>query len=288
VGGRRPTAQGRGAQRSSDRRSPLRVEQLALAGRRPALRTVRLLIEYDGTDYSGWQAQANGPSIQETIEAAIFKITAEKLRIAGSGRTDAGVHALGQVATFTTESDIPPERFAPALNGHLPEDISILCSEQVPETFHARKSALGKTYRYRIFNRRGRPALLRDKVYHFVPKLDLEAMRCAAAHMAGRHDFRAFTPTSSERPAGYEREVYSLDLRRDDQEVVIEVSGSGFLYNMVRIIAGTLIEVGRGRLASEELPGIIASRDRRRAGPTAAACGLYLVCVDYGESQPST
>jgi tRNA pseudouridine38-40 synthase len=251
------------------------------------VRTVRLLIEYDGTDYSGWQAQTNGPSIQEEIERAIQRVTGEKVRIAGSGRTDAGVHALGQVATFGTDSNIAGERFAAALNSHLPADISVLDSAWVSNSFHARKAARGKTYRYRVFNRRVRPAILRNKVYHFVPALDLEAMRAAAAHLVGRHDFRAFTPPSSERVAGYEREIYSLELERAGDELVIEVTGSGFLHNMVRIVVGTLLEVGRGKLKPDALPEIVASRDRTRAGPTAPACGLYLLEVDYGENRPS-
>jgi tRNA pseudouridine38-40 synthase len=251
------------------------------------LRTVRLLIEYDGSDYSGWQAQANGPSIQEELEDAIHKVTGERVRVAGSGRTDAGVHALGQVATFRTESDIAGERFAPALNSHLPPAISVLRSDWVPNTFHARKAARGKTYRYRILNRTVRPALLRGMVYHFVPPLDVEAMRRAAAHFVGKHDFRALTPPSSERPAGYVREIRSLEVLHWGEEVLIEVNGGGFLHNMVRIIAGTLIEVGRGKLPAEAVPDILESRDRTRAGPTAPACGLYMVSVDYGENQPS-
>lgn len=251
------------------------------------MHTVRLLIEYEGTDYSGWQAQTNGPSIQVEIEKAIAKVTGEKLRISGSGRTDAGVHALGQVATFRTESDIAGERFAAALNSYLPPDISVLSSGWVPGDFHARKSARAKTYRYRILNRTMRPALLREKVYHFAPRLDLEAMREAARHLVGRHDFRAFTPPSSERAAGCEREIFGLAVARRGDEVAIEVTGSGFLHNMVRIIAGTLIAVGRGQVSPDAIPGIIASCDRKRAGPTAPACGLYLVSVDYGEDGPS-
>jgi len=251
------------------------------------VRTVRLLIEYDGTPYSGWQAQANGSTIQEEIERSINKVTGESVRIAGSGRTDAGVHALGQVASFRTESDIAGERFAPALNSHLPPQIAILHSAWVPNSFHARKSAKGKTYRYRILNRRMRPALLRDKVYHFAPDLDIAAMRTAAAHIVGEHDFYAFTPPASERPMGYLREVYSLEIAQQGDEIVIDVSGSGFLHNMVRIIAGTLVEVGRGRMSADAIPAIIESRDRTQAGPTAPACGLYLVEVDYGEKKPS-
>jgi tRNA pseudouridine38-40 synthase len=248
-----------------------------------AVRTVKLVIEYDGARYAGWQAQKNGPGIQEAVEQAIFRVTGERLRIAGSGRTDAGVHAQGQVATFKTESSIPAERFAAALNAHLPEDLAVLASEEVPASFHARKGARAKTYRYRILNRPARPALERGRVYHLVPKLDVEAMRRAARGLVGRHDFRAFTPVASVKPGGYEREIFALEVHKQGDEVVIEVTGSGFLHNMVRCIAGTLIEVGRGKLAPAAVKDILASRDRRRSGPTAPACGLYLVRVEYGE-----
>ena len=251
------------------------------------MRTVRLLIEYDGTGYAGWQAQANGPSIQEEVEKAIRRVTGERLRVAGSGRTDAGVHALGQVASFRTGSAIPGERFAAALNAHLPPDIVVLRSADAPEDFHARKGVRGKTYLYRILNRRIRPALLRGKVYHFAPRLDLRAMRAAAACLVGRHDFRAFTPTAAVKPGGYEREIFALDVDRHGDELHIEVTGSGFLYNMVRCIAGTLVEVGRGKRPPDDLRAILESRDRRRCGPTAPPGGLYLVRVDYGEDAPS-
>lgn len=250
-----------------------------------AVRTIRLVIEYDGTRYAGWQAQKNDPGIQEEIERAIFRVTGEKLRVAGSGRTDAGVHALGQVASFKTESRIPAEKFAAALNAHLPEDIVVLASEEVPESFHARKSVVSKTYRYRILNRPARPALARGKVYHLVPKLDVEAMRRAARLLVGRHDFRAFTTAAcaAAKKGGCEREIFSLEVQRRGDEVDIEVAGSGFLHNMVRRIAGTLIEVGRGKLIPEEAAAILEARGARRSGPTAPACGLYLVKVEYGE-----
>ena len=251
------------------------------------MRTVRLLIEYDGADYSGWQAQINGPSVQEEIETAVFKTTGEKVRLNASGRTDAGVHALGQVATFRTESDLSPERIAAALNAHLPQAVAVLAADWAPAVFHPRKSARAKTYMYRILNRKTRPALDAGRVYHFARPLDIEAMRRAAGHLVGRHDFRSFTRPSSERPAGYEREIFNLEVIEHGGEVIIEVTGSGFLHNMVRIIAGTLIAVGRGATSADELPEIITARDREKAGPTAPACGLYLVRVDYGEDGPS-
>jgi tRNA pseudouridine38-40 synthase len=244
-------------------------------------RTIKLVIEYDGSNYAGWQAQKNGSGVQEAVEAAIFGVTGERLRIAGSGRTDSGVHALGQVATFKTASAIPATKFAAALNAHLPEDVAALSAEEVPADFHARKSVKSKTYRYRILNRPARPALERGRVYHLVPKLDIEAMRRSAKLLVGRHDFRAFTPVAAVKLGGYEREVFALEVTRRGDEVDIEVAGSGFLYNMVRCIAGTLIDVGRGRRPPEDVRAVIESRDRRRCGPTAPACGLYLVNVEY-------
>jgi len=247
-----------------------------------AARTIKLVIEYDGQNYAGWQAQRNGTGVQEAVEEAIFKVTAERLRIAGSGRTDAGVHALGQVASFRTESRIPAAKFAAALNAHLPEDVAVISAEEVPADFHARKSVRSKTYRYRILNRPARPALERGKVYHLVPKLDVAAMKRGAKLLVGRHDFRAFTPTAAVKPGGYEREIFALEVERRGDLVDIEVTGSGFLYNMVRCIAGTLIDVGRGRRPPEDVAAVLESRDRRRCGPTAPACGLCLVRVEYG------
>ncbi len=246
-------------------------------------RTIKLVIEYDGANYAGWQAQKNGTGVQEAVEAAIFKVTGERLRIAGSGRTDAGVHALGQVATFKTASSVPTKKIAAALNAHLPEDVAVLSAEEAPAGFHARKSVRSKTYRYRILNRPARPALERGRVYHLVPRLDVEAMRKAARLLVGRHDFRAFTPIAAVKPGGYEREVFSLEVERSGDLVDITVAGSGFLYNMVRCIAGTLIEVGRGRRPPEDVKAVLASRDRRRCGPTAPACGLCMLKVEYGE-----
>ena len=250
--------------------------------------TVRLHIEYDGGAYSGWQAQSNGIGIQSEIENALFKVTGEKIHVAGSGRTDAGVHAIEQVASFTTASNIPADRFAAALNSHLPADITVLSSEQVPDSFHARKGVKRKTYLYRIFNRRVRPALLRGQVYHFVPDLSEERMAAAARHLIGTHDFSAFTPPASARPNGHVREIFDIQVRRIEDEIRITVAGSGFLHNMVRIIVGTLIEAGRGKIDPGALPGIISSRDRRKAGPTVPPCGLYMAAVDYGEDQSST
>ena len=249
------------------------------------MRTIKLVIEYDGARYAGWQAQQNGPGIQEEIERAVFKVTGEKLRVAGSGRTDAGVHARGQVATFQTASAIPAGKFAAALTAHLPEDLAVLASEAAPEGFHARKSVVSKTYCYRILNRPARPALERGQVYHLVPKLDVERMQRAARLLVGRHDFRAFTTAAcaAARKRGCEREIFSLEVRRRGDEVDIEVAGSGFLHNMVRRMAGTLIEVGRGKLAPEEAAALLLARGARRSGPTAPACGLYLVKAEYRE-----
>ncbi len=250
-------------------------------------RTVKLIIEYDGTDFSGWQAQENGPSIQVAIEKAIFLITGERLRIVGSGRTDAGVHALGQVATFRTSSTVPGQRFAAALNAKLPKSITITSSCDVSGEFHPGKNATSKKYRFRILNRLMRPALLNNRVFHFPPELDIAAMREAAGHLIGKHDFKSFTVASSIKEAGYVREIYSLEVLTTGQEVIIEISGSGFLHNMVRIIAGTLLDVGRGRLKPVDMPEIIRACNRKASGPTLPGNGLYLVEVKYAEDTPS-
>lgn len=242
---------------------------------------IRLDIEYDGTGYCGWQRQDNAVSVQEKIEDAVLAVTGEKAVVQGSGRTDAGVHALGQVAHLDTDTRIPPERLAYALNFHLPPDIRVLRSGQVPDDFHARFAARNKTYRYVYRNHPQRSALLRNLCAHERGTLDLDAMRRAAAHMTGRHDFRSFC-AAGEPEKNTVREVQDIRIGRSGPWVTIEVTGTGFLHNMVRIMAGTLAMVGRGEMDPEQVPAILAARDRRLAGPTAPASGLFLVKVRYG------
>ncbi len=248
------------------------------------MRNIKLVIEYDGTSYHGWQSQNNALAVQDVIEKAIMTLTGEKCKLIGSGRTDAGVHAIGQVANFITNSKIPPEKFSYALNNILPDDIVIKSSEQVPGSFHARYSAIGKKYRYVIYNSRQRSALLRNRAY-FVPyDLDIPSMEKAMKYFVGTHDFAAFKAADSTEKSSI-RTITDTWLKKEGEIVTFEIAGDGFLYNMVRIIAGTLVEVGMGKIAADDIPHIIESRDRRKAGRTAPPHGLYLVEVYYPEQK---
>ena len=242
---------------------------------------IRLTIEYDGTNYCGWQAQENGRSIQETVEKAIFDTTGERVRVTGSGRTDSGVHALAQTAHFDTNTTIPADKLAFALNAHLPEDIRIRKSEETSQDFHARKTAKIKHYRYLIYNDTHECAMMRNYCAFVRQKLDIQAMNAAAKHIVGEHDFAAFCAAGSTPVATTVREVYECSVTAYGKYIAIDVKGGGFLYNMVRIIAGTLIDVGRGRIQPEQMKAIIESRDRRNASATAPAKGLTMVAVSY-------
>jgi tRNA pseudouridine38-40 synthase len=243
-------------------------------------RTIRLLIEYDGTDYRGWQVQPDGPTVQEKIEAALRRLTGESVRVAGAGRTDAGVHAAGQVASFRTPSRLPAATIARALNALLPPDIAVLSAEEAAASFHARFSAVRKRYRYSILNRPVRPALGRRTVLHVPRSLDERAMREAARCLVGTHDFSSFRCNSGKEDAPV-RTVQALAIERRGDLVTIEIEAASFLYKMVRSIAGTLIAVGRGKAPPSEVAAILAARDRSRAFPTAPACGLCLLSVEY-------
>jgi len=258
-------------------------------------RNIKLTIEYDGTAYHGWQSQKNTVAVQDVISSAICRLTDEKCSLTGSSRTDRGVHAFGQVASFKTESQIPAERIAFALNSMLPEDIVIKKSEEVDMDFHARFCAKGKTYKYLIYNFIFPSALLRYRAYHVSYPLDVEAMKQASQYFLGTHDFFAFSATGSSAKTTV-RTINSVSIRGSQgdgshdfpMEVArtvpltsLEISGDGFLYNMVRIIAGTLIEVGSGKIKPTDIAGIIDGRDRKKAGKTAPAHGLYLVEVNY-------
>lgn len=242
---------------------------------------IRLEIEYDGTEYVGWQRQKNGRSIQEMLEAAVSKVTGEEAAVIGSGRTDAGVHATGQVAHFDTQSDLEPGRFAAALNFYLPDDIRVMTSEEAPPDFHARFSALGKTYVYTFRNHPQRSAIHRGLSAHLPGEADLEAMRKGAAYLIGEHDFASFCT----HPEGKDtvRTIEQIGLARRGPYIQMEITGSGFLHNMVRIIAGTLAEVAMGKLIPEEVGRILEARDRNEAGPTAPARGLLLKKVYYAQ-----
>ncbi len=241
----------------------------------------KLIIEYDGTAYHGWQRQKSDRSIQAEIEKALSVMTRQVVILAASGRTDAGVHALGQVAHFACETAIQPEDFRRGLNSLLPDDIVINTCESVPDTFHARYDAKRKTYRYRILNRAVPTAVDRRFVWHIRKALQVDAMQVAANHVVGQHDFKAFEGTGSPRTSTV-RTILRTDLKKETGGYLIfEVAGDGFLRYMVRNIVGTLVEVGRGKITPEEFRAILESKDREQAGATAPPQGLFLLAVDY-------
>jgi tRNA pseudouridine38-40 synthase len=298
------------------------------------MRTLKLTIAYEGTAYAGWQCQPDRMTVQETLETALKKITGESIRTLASGRTDAGVHALGQVVGFRTQSHLAPEIFVKALNANLPEDIAVLAAEEVSNDFHAIRDVVRKRYRYVIDDGPARDIFRRRYVWHYpYGRLDAAAMQHAARALLGKHDFRSFESSGAERATSV-RTVFDLNVARQDdcwniwkkgneegergrggegecsriqnlengcqqnlpvspspslpvflpifnQSLIIEIEADGFLYNMVRSIVGTLVQVGRGA-KSEQWPGeVLAAQDRRRAGATAPPQGLFLVKVDY-------
>ena len=244
------------------------------------MRNIKLTIEYDGKDFNGWQKQPNKLNIQGTIEKAIESIVGHEVNLTASGRTDAGVHSLGQVANFKTDSNIPIEKFAIAINSRLKKSIVIKSAEEVDERFHSRLNCKQKTYRYIINNSKQGTAIYRNLEYHISNELDVEKMQQAAKYFEGEHDFKAFkaSGTSSKNSV---RTIYKAEVYKKDEIVIIELTGSGFLYNMVRIISGTLVEVGMGKIQPEDVENIIKSQKRENAGKTLPAHGLYLVKVEY-------
>lgn len=244
------------------------------------MRNIKLTIEYDGKGFGGWQKQPNKLNIQGEIEKAIEAITGEKVELIGSGRTDAGVHSLGQVANFKTNSNIVIEKFALAINSRLKKSIVIKRAEEVNEQFHSRYSAHAKKYRYVINNSSMGTAIYRELEYQFPIKLNVKNMQKAAKHFEGEHDFAAFkaSGTSSKNSV---RKIFKAEVFKQEEHICIELTGNGFLYNMVRIIAGTLLDVGIEKIKPEDIPEIIKSKDRKRAGRTLPAVGLYLVEVNY-------
>jgi tRNA pseudouridine38-40 synthase len=249
------------------------------------MRNLKLVIAYDGADFSGWQVQPDAPSIQAILASAIGRITGEKVLPQGSGRTDAGVHALAQVATFATESPIPAANFTKALNDILPASIRVFDAAEMPLDFHARKSARGKTYRYRIYRAAICPPFLARYVWHYPYPLNETTMIAAAACVVGEYDFTSFAAVDPERgreePSNNLRTIFSSHWKRQGDEFVYEVHGSGFLHHMVRNLVGTFILAGKGTLDPQDITRILQARDRSAAGPTAPAGGLYLVSVDY-------
>ena len=244
------------------------------------MRNIKITIRYDGTNYSGWQFQKNGVSIQETIQKALKKITGRKTNVIASGRTDAGVHAAAQIANFKTLSKIPLEKFRMALNGVLPEDIGITNVEEVSLKFNAQKSAKSKLYRYTIYNKDFMDPLIRFFASKCYFKLDAARMKRGAKYLVGRHDFTSFQTMDSPRKSAV-RTIKDIRVKRVGDIIYIDIEADGFLYNMVRNIVGTLIEVGRGKFAADRVKEILAKKDKRSCGPTAPARGLCLIKVRY-------
>ncbi len=244
------------------------------------MRRIRLVIEYDGTAYVGWQVQPNGISVQEKLNAALLKITKEPVQVHGSGRTDSGVHARAQVGHFDTNARMPASKFAVAMNMMLPQDIRVLFSEEVSDEFHARFSAKEKTYRYTIQRGPFARVLTRNTSLHLYRNLDLSAMRHSAAMCLGEHDFRAFMSTGHD-VSNTVRTITQSEWREESEYLHYTVTGNGFLYNMVRILVGTMLEIGTGRMPSDAMEKALLSCDRNDAGPTAPAHGLTLMRVRY-------
>lgn len=244
------------------------------------MRNIKLTIEYDGKDFNGWQKQPNKLNIQGSIEQAIYQITGEEVELNASGRTDAGVHALGQVANFKTNSHIPIEKFAIAINTKLKKSIRILKAEEVDERFHSRLSCKRKTYRYIINNSEQGTAIYRNLETNIPYQLDETKMNEAAKYFIGEHDFKAFKASGTSSKSSV-RTIYDAKVYRQDDRIYIELTGNGFLYNMVRIISGTLVEVGMGKMQPEKIAEIIQSKNREKAGKTLPPQGLYLVEVEY-------
>lgn len=244
------------------------------------MKNIKLVIEYDGTAYCGWQVQKNAPSIEGTIEELLGKILKEKVDVIGSGRTDSGVHALGQVASFKTESSMNPNEILQALNSMLPEDIVVLDAEDVDEKFNARTSAKRKHYRYVINNSKLPSALNANREYHYKYYLDVEMMRLAAKDIVGEHDFKAFMSSGSN-IENTTRTIYDVNINTLNGRIIIDVIGNGFLYNMVRIIVGTLLDIGNGRLDICTINNMISTGDRSLGGKTVPSQGLYLANVEY-------
>jgi tRNA pseudouridine38-40 synthase len=241
---------------------------------------VMLTVAYDGTNYHGWQVQPNGETIEGVLNRCLSELLQEKIEVIGASRTDAGVHALGNVAVFDTGTQIPAEKIAYALNARLPEDIRIQASKEVAPDFHPRHCESRKTYEYRIYNAEFPMPTERLYSYFTYVNLNTAQMQEAASYLVGTHDFKSFCSVNSQAESTV-RQVDSIAVEKTGNLITIRVAGRGFLYNMVRIIAGTLMEVGRGHMPPQDIVGILEAKDRSKAGPTAPACGLTLVRYDF-------
>lgn len=245
------------------------------------MRVIKLVLEYDGSGFAGWQAQPEQRTVQGELEAALGRLTGETVRVIASGRTDAGVHARGQVVSFQSSSRLEAGVFERGLNALLPRDVAVLSAREMGPEFHARRAARGKTYTYQVLDRPGRPALLGPRAWHVPGRLDVAAMRRAAALLIGTHDFESFRSASCEMGSAV-RDLRRIEIYRNQQgALVIEMRASAFLKQMARAIVGTLVEVGLHKREAGDLSAVLAARDRKRAGATAPARGLCLVRVEY-------
>ena len=246
------------------------------------MKRVRLIVAYDGTNYCGWQIQPNGETIESVLNRHLSALLGEDIVVTGASRTDSGVHSLGNVAIFDTNTRMPADKISFALNQRLPEDIVVQDSCEVEADWHPRYQKGRKTYEYRILNRTFRNPARRLDTHFYHHTLDVEAMRKAAKYLEGEHDFKSFCAVGAQVKTTT-RTVYTCNVTKQDDIITIRITGNGFLYNMVRIIAGTLIKVGAGDVKPEEIPNILAARDRSKAGPTAPAKGLTMIGIEYEE-----
>ena len=264
------------------------VRMAAVPGAESGLRDmkrIKLTVAYDGTNYCGWQVQPNGITVQEVLNRALSELLKEEIHTVGASRTDAGVHARGNVAVFDTRARMPGDKIAFALNTRLPEDIRIQGSQEVSPEFHPRFTSTVKTYEYKILNRTFSDPTRRQDSMFWYGALDLEAMKEAAGYLPGTHDFKSFAAVQGAEGSTV-RTIYGTRLWKEDDMIHFQIQGNGFLYHMVRIIAGTLLEAGKGSWPAERMRQILEARDRSQAGPTARACGLTLLEIQSPEWEP--
>lgn len=244
------------------------------------MKRVKLIVAYDGTNYSGWQIQPNGITIEQVLNEQLSRFFKEDIKVTGASRTDAGVHSLGNVCIFDTNTRMPAEKISYAINQSLPDDIVVIDSCEVDREFHPRFSKSRKTYEYRILNAKFRNPTRRLDTYFYHYPLDVEKMRRAAYYLTGEHDFASFCSANAQSNTTV-RTIYDCSVTKSDDIISIRVTGNGFLYNMVRIIAGTLIKIGGSDMEADAMKGIIDAADRGKAGPTAPACGLTMIGIEY-------
>lgn len=244
------------------------------------MKRIMLTVAYDGTNYCGWQIQPNGETIEGVLNRCLSELLQEEIEVIGASRTDSGVHALCNIAVFDTKTSIPPEKLSYALNARLPEDIKIQGSKEVEASFHPRHCDSRKTYEYRIYNAEFPMPVQRLYSHFSYADYDITKMKEAAHYFIGTHDFKSFCSVDTQ-AENTVRRIESVEIQKTDNQILIRVAGRGFLYNMVRIMAGTLMEVGKGRLEPQEIERILEAKDRSAAGPTAPACGLILTKYEF-------